>query len=201
MSSRRRDAAKLPGHRWRVVAGGGVPLRVPKAGTLDDLIRKHAAFLGRLSNERIQARAAAELLRYRQLSFADRGSVGNAASPARRLRDSPHHRGPGEGRELWQEQVPPVPSRPARGDRRRHGTQRHRHRRRAHRLDGGRRSEAASRGTATGTDGQATTVDRSASCRCRASPPTASAASAGCWSSVRRGSTSPRSAGDSTERS
>ena len=45
------DAAKLPGHRWREVPVGGVPLRVPKAGTLDDLIRKHAAFLGRLSNE------------------------------------------------------------------------------------------------------------------------------------------------------
>ena len=45
------DAAKLAGHRWRVVPTGGVPLRVPKAGTLDDLMRKHAAFLGRLSNE------------------------------------------------------------------------------------------------------------------------------------------------------
>lgn len=43
------DAAKLPGHRWRMVPVGGVPLRVPKAGTLDDLVRKHAAFLGRLS--------------------------------------------------------------------------------------------------------------------------------------------------------
>lgn len=44
------DADKLPGHRWRVVpAGGGVSLRVPKAGTLADLMRKHAAFLGRLS--------------------------------------------------------------------------------------------------------------------------------------------------------
>jgi CRISPR-associated protein Csb2 len=45
------DAAKLLGHRWRVVPTGGVPLRVPKAGTLDDLIRKHADFLGRLSND------------------------------------------------------------------------------------------------------------------------------------------------------
>ena len=42
------DAAKLPGHRWRVVPAGGVPLRVPKVGTLDDLIRKHENFLGRL---------------------------------------------------------------------------------------------------------------------------------------------------------
>jgi len=43
------QAAKLPGHRWRPVPSGGVPLRVPKAGTLADLMRKHAAFLGRLS--------------------------------------------------------------------------------------------------------------------------------------------------------
>jgi len=45
------DAAKLPGHRWRAVPTGGTPLRVPRAGTLDDLLRKHAAFLGRLSKE------------------------------------------------------------------------------------------------------------------------------------------------------
>ncbi len=43
------DADKLPGHRWRVVASGGVSLRVPKGGTLADLMRKHEAFLGRLS--------------------------------------------------------------------------------------------------------------------------------------------------------
>jgi CRISPR-associated protein Csb2 len=45
------EAAKLPGHRWRAVSAGGVPLRVPKAGTLDDLMRKHQAFLGRLSGD------------------------------------------------------------------------------------------------------------------------------------------------------
>ena len=43
------EADNLPGHRWRVVASGGVPLRVPKVGTLDDLMRKHQDFLGRLS--------------------------------------------------------------------------------------------------------------------------------------------------------
>jgi CRISPR-associated protein Csb2 len=43
------DADKLPGHRWQVVANGGVPLRVPKAGTLNNLMEKHEAFLGRLS--------------------------------------------------------------------------------------------------------------------------------------------------------
>lgn len=43
------DALDLPGHRWRVVASGGVPLRVPKHGTLEDLIRKHRDFLNRMS--------------------------------------------------------------------------------------------------------------------------------------------------------
>jgi CRISPR-associated protein Csb2 len=43
------DADKLSGHRWRTVPAGGVSLRVPKAGTLADLMRKHEAFLGRLS--------------------------------------------------------------------------------------------------------------------------------------------------------
>ncbi len=43
------EADKLSGHRWRVVPSGGTPLRVPKAGTLDNLIDKHKAFLGRLS--------------------------------------------------------------------------------------------------------------------------------------------------------
>lgn len=43
------DADKLPGHRWRVVPSGGVSLRVPKAGTLTNLMEKHQAFLGRLS--------------------------------------------------------------------------------------------------------------------------------------------------------
>lgn len=45
------EADKLPGHRWRVVESGGVPLRVPKTGTLEDLIRKHEAFLNRLSDD------------------------------------------------------------------------------------------------------------------------------------------------------
>lgn len=45
------DADRLPGHRWRVVKAGGVPLRVPKAGTLADLIRKHKDFLNRLSGD------------------------------------------------------------------------------------------------------------------------------------------------------
>ena len=44
-----KHADELPGHRWRVVQSGGVSLRVPKAGTLADLMQKHEAFLGRLS--------------------------------------------------------------------------------------------------------------------------------------------------------
>lgn len=46
-----KEAAKLPGHRWRVVTSGGVPLRVPKEGTLKNLMDKHQAFLGRWSEE------------------------------------------------------------------------------------------------------------------------------------------------------
>jgi len=44
------QAAALPGERWVVTQSGGVALRVPTAGTLDDLIRKHQAFLNRLSD-------------------------------------------------------------------------------------------------------------------------------------------------------
>lgn len=43
------DALALPGHRWRAVESGGVPLRVPKRGTLQDLIRKHKDFLNRMT--------------------------------------------------------------------------------------------------------------------------------------------------------
>jgi CRISPR-associated protein Csb2 len=44
-------ADRLPGQRWRKVKTSWVPLRVPKEGTLADLICKHAGFLGRLSGE------------------------------------------------------------------------------------------------------------------------------------------------------
>jgi CRISPR-associated protein Csb2 len=44
------QAAALPGERWVVAQSGGVALRVPTAGTLDDLIRKHQDFLNRLSD-------------------------------------------------------------------------------------------------------------------------------------------------------
>lgn len=45
------EADKLPGHRWCVVPSGGVSLRVPKPGTLADLMRKHEGFLRRLSDD------------------------------------------------------------------------------------------------------------------------------------------------------
>ncbi len=45
------QTAALPGHRWLPGAADGVPLRTPKRGTLDDLMRKHAAFLGRIAEE------------------------------------------------------------------------------------------------------------------------------------------------------
>lgn len=46
------QAAALPGERWIPTNGGnGIPLRVPKPGTLDDLRRKHQDFLNRLSPE------------------------------------------------------------------------------------------------------------------------------------------------------
>jgi CRISPR-associated protein Csb2 len=43
------DAASLPGERWKPVEGASANgLRVPINGTLNDLMAKHAAFLGRL---------------------------------------------------------------------------------------------------------------------------------------------------------
>jgi CRISPR-associated protein Csb2 len=45
------EAHKLLGDRWQVALSGGVALRVPTAGTLDDLIRKHNDFLNRLTDE------------------------------------------------------------------------------------------------------------------------------------------------------
>lgn len=45
------EADHLAGHRWRPVQSGGVPLRVPKPGSLADLVRRHDAFLSRLSDE------------------------------------------------------------------------------------------------------------------------------------------------------
>jgi len=49
MSSDR--VAGLEGRRWRPTPTGGTPLRVPIEGTVNDLMRKHEAFLNRLAND------------------------------------------------------------------------------------------------------------------------------------------------------
>jgi CRISPR-associated protein Csb2 len=43
------DATRLEGVRWVTSNSGGIALRVPKSGTLDDLIRKHNDSLNRLT--------------------------------------------------------------------------------------------------------------------------------------------------------
>lgn len=45
------DAPKLLGETWRPTIGRGTPLRVPVAGTLEDLMSKHNAFLHRLTGD------------------------------------------------------------------------------------------------------------------------------------------------------
>lgn len=45
------EAQQLPGERWKLAQSGGVALRVPIVGTLDDLIRKHEDFLNRLTSD------------------------------------------------------------------------------------------------------------------------------------------------------
>lgn len=44
-------AQQLSGERWQVAQSGGVALRVPIVGTIDDLIRKHEKFLNRLTSD------------------------------------------------------------------------------------------------------------------------------------------------------
>lgn len=45
------QARQLPGVRWHPVASGGAPLRVHRSGTFDDLARKHADFLNRVTEK------------------------------------------------------------------------------------------------------------------------------------------------------
>jgi CRISPR-associated protein Csb2 len=46
------EAAALPGERWLPSGGGGAnTLRVPKAGTLQDLVKRHERFLNRLQQD------------------------------------------------------------------------------------------------------------------------------------------------------
>ena len=91
---------ELPGHRWHARPGGGVPLRVPKAGTLDDLLRKHADFLGRLSKRGFAPVPPLSCFDVLRLLFADGvWPVPDPVPPTRGLRDSPDDRGPRERRE------------------------------------------------------------------------------------------------------
>ncbi len=45
------QATELEGIRWHPSSAGGIPLRVPKVGTLDDLARKHTDFLSRITED------------------------------------------------------------------------------------------------------------------------------------------------------
>lgn len=45
------QVTQLQGVRWQISLTGGTPLRLPKAGTLDDLIRKHTDFLNRVTDD------------------------------------------------------------------------------------------------------------------------------------------------------
>ncbi len=47
----KKEAAALTGRRWRPTSVGGTKLRVPIDGTLEDLNRKHQAFLNRLGED------------------------------------------------------------------------------------------------------------------------------------------------------
>jgi len=44
------EAERLSGRRWRPATSGGTQLRAPLAGTLSDVSRKHADFLGRMTD-------------------------------------------------------------------------------------------------------------------------------------------------------
>lgn len=46
-----KEAAQLQGDRWEATTSDGIKLRVPTLRTLDDLIRKHKDFLGRVTDE------------------------------------------------------------------------------------------------------------------------------------------------------
>lgn len=45
------DASSLQGERWGIAQSGGVALRIPTTGTLDDLMRKHIDSLNRLTED------------------------------------------------------------------------------------------------------------------------------------------------------
>ena len=73
------EAAGLAGERWRPVAAGGVPLRVPAPGTFDDLSRKHAQFLGRLEGGGF--RPVAPLACFAVVGYHSATAAGPTSSP------------------------------------------------------------------------------------------------------------------------
>jgi CRISPR-associated protein Csb2 len=92
----------LDGERWLVRPGGPVRLRVPIAGTLADLMRKHTNFLNRLSNDVFQPvppLRTFDVLSYRRIGAPDSRPVcvfnilkpdasgSRPFHPARRTRD------------------------------------------------------------------------------------------------------------------
>ena len=77
----RAEAEKLAGDRWRPVAAGGVPLRVPEEGTLTDLSRKHAEFLGRLEGGGF--RPVAPLGRFAVVGYHSATAAVPGGAPAR----------------------------------------------------------------------------------------------------------------------
>ena len=67
------DGLNLPGERWLPAAvGPGISLRVPTAGTLNDLMRKHDAFLHRVSSDsrgNASLRTVPPLTAFRTMSY------------------------------------------------------------------------------------------------------------------------------------
>jgi CRISPR-associated protein Csb2 len=59
------QVATLDGHRWQLTPVGGTPLRVPTEGTLDVLMRKHEAFLNRLSSDGFRPVSPLKMFRVR----------------------------------------------------------------------------------------------------------------------------------------
>ena len=52
------QAVQLSGLRWHPSRAGGIPMRVPRRGTLDDLVRKHTDFLNRITEHEFRSVAA-----------------------------------------------------------------------------------------------------------------------------------------------
>mgnify|MGYP000574969177 CR=1 FL=1 len=87
-----KEAAQLRGVRWLPSPVGGTPLRVPRSGTLEDLIRKHQDFLDRLTKDGfrpVPPLRVFDIVRYRQQGQpparpggADAATAAGTAPPA-----------------------------------------------------------------------------------------------------------------------